>query len=56
MNIIWIFCGIALAGLVMLVFYAVWMCHKAADLASELAMMAGNLQKISELASQIKLP
>ncbi|MGL5405698.1 MAG: hypothetical protein ACRDAX_02745 [Propionibacteriaceae bacterium] len=56
MNIIWIFCVIALAGLVMLVFYAIWMCHKAADLTSELSMMAKNLQQISELASQIKLP
>jgi hypothetical protein len=41
-SVVWVFVfgGIALAGLVMLIAYAVWLAHKASDVMSELGVLA----------------
>jgi hypothetical protein len=45
---------IALAGLIMLVSYAVWLAHKAADLFSELEMLGTRAEELAELLSQLE--
>lgn len=45
---------IALAGLIMLVSYAVWLAHKAADLFSELEMLGRRAEELADLLSQIE--
>ena len=55
---IWVivFAGIALAGLVMLISYAVWLAHKAADVWSEVDMLAVRADELSRLLAQIEVP
>jgi len=55
---IWVivFVGIGLAGLIMLVSYAVWLAHKASDLFSELDMLAVRAGELSDLLAQITVP
>ena len=55
---IWVlvFGGIALAGLVTMIFYAVWLAHKMGDLFSEVAMLAERAEEAAQLVSQVKLP
>lgn len=55
---IWVFVfgGIALAGLVMLVAYAVWLAHKASDVFAELRVLGARSGQIAEVVSQIKMP
>ena len=55
---IWVivFVGIGLAGLIMLISYAVWLAHKASDLFSELDMLAVRAGELSDLLSQITVP
>ncbi|MCE1173358.1 MAG: hypothetical protein LWW77_01970 [Propionibacteriales bacterium] len=45
---------IALAGLIMLVSYAVWLAHKAADLFSELEMLGRRAEELADLLSQLE--
>ncbi len=45
---------IALAGVIMLVSYAVWLAHKAADLFSELEMLGRRAEELADLLSQIE--
>lgn len=45
---------IALAGLIMLVSYAVWLAHKASDLFSELEMLGRRAEELADLLSQIE--
>lgn len=45
---------IALAGVIMLVSYAVWLAHKAADLFSELEMLGTRAEEFAELLSQLE--
>jgi hypothetical protein len=45
---------IALAGLIMLVSYAVWLAHKAADLFSELEMLGTRAEELADLLSQLE--
>ncbi|MCL1838455.1 MAG: hypothetical protein FWG47_03960 [Propionibacteriaceae bacterium] len=52
---IWVFLGIAFAGLVMLIFHAIWLSHKAADLFSEIQMLGTRAQELGELVSQVSL-
>jgi hypothetical protein len=54
---IWVivFVGIALAGLVMLISYAVWLAHKAADVWSEVDMLAVRANELAELVAQIEI-
>lgn len=49
-----VFGGIALAGVVMVVCYGVWLAHKAADVMSELGMVSGQLGQLGELVAQIQ--
>lgn len=52
---IWVlvFGGIALAGLVTVVAYGVWLWHKASDLFSELAMVGTRAGELADLLAQI---
>jgi hypothetical protein len=52
----WVFGGIALAGLITVVSYAVWLVHKASDLMSEVAMVGKRAEELAALVGQIKLP
>ncbi|MDR3069733.1 MAG: hypothetical protein LBU38_01820 [Propionibacteriaceae bacterium] len=52
---VWVFLGIALAGLVMLVSFAVWLAHKAADIFSELQMLGDRAAEMAELVSKLEL-
>ena len=45
---------IAVAGLVMVVSYAVWLWHKASDLFSELEMLGQRAQELADLLAQIR--
>jgi hypothetical protein len=53
--VVWVlvFGGIALAGLVMLICYGVWLAHKAADVLSEIAVLADRADQLAMLLSQI---
>ena len=51
-----VFGGIALAGLVMLISYAVWLAHKASDVWSEVDMLADRANELAELVGQIEVP
>ena len=55
---IWVlvFGGIALAGLVTLVAYAVWLAHKASDLFAEMRVLGKRLGDIAELLGSIEVP
>ena len=57
-SVVWVFIfgGIALAGLVMLIAYAVWLAHKAADVMSELAVLADRGDQLAALLGQIQVP
>jgi hypothetical protein len=56
--VIWVlvFGGIGLVGLIMLISYAVWLAHKAADVMSELAVLADRADQLADLLSQIQSP
>ena len=51
-----LFLVIALAGLAMLVGYAVWLAHKTADVFSELRMLGKQTDQLAELLAQIRVP
>ena len=51
-----IFGGIALAGLITVASYAVWLAHKASDLFSELQMSGKRAEELAALVSQVQLP
>ena len=55
---IWVlvFGGIALAGLIVLISYAVWLAHKAADVMSEVAVLADRTDQLADLLAQIQPP
>ncbi len=53
---VFVFGGIALAGLIMLVCYAVWLAHKTSDVFSELNVLAERTGKMMELLAQIQVP
>jgi hypothetical protein len=57
-GVIWvfIFAGIALAGLVMVVSYAVWLIHKAADVMSEVRVLLDRGGQLTDLIGQIQIP
>jgi hypothetical protein len=56
--VIWVivFVGIALAGLIMCICYAVWLAHKAADVWSEVDMLARRAAEFADLVEQIQVP
>ena len=45
---------IALAGLITLISYAVWLWHKASDLFSELEMLGKRLEELGALLERIQ--
>jgi hypothetical protein len=49
-----VFGGIALAGLIMVASYGVWLWHKASDLFSELEMLGTRAEELAELLGRIK--
>lgn len=49
-----IFAGIAVAGLIVAVSYAVWLWHKASDLFSELEMLGKRADELATLLAQIE--
>ena len=49
-----VFVGIALAGLVMVASYGVWLWHKASDLFSELEMLGKRAEELAALLEQVK--
>ena len=51
-----VFGGIGLAGVIMLISYAVWLAHKASDLFSELDMLAVRAGEFADLVAEIRLP
>ena len=51
-----VFLGIALAGVVMVVSYAIWLAHKAADLFSEIEMLGTRAEELVALLERIELP
>ncbi len=53
---VFVFIGIALAGLIMLIGYAVWLAHKSADVMSELTVLGDRTTKILDLLSRIEMP
>jgi hypothetical protein len=54
-GVIWVavFGGIAVVGLVMLICYGVWLAHKAADVMSEIDVLAERADQLAALLSQI---
>ncbi len=53
---VFVFGGIALAGVVMLVCYGVWLAHKAADVLSEVSVVGDRLGQLADLLAQIETP
>lgn len=51
-----VFGGIALAGLVMVACYAVWLAHKAADLMSEVHQLGRRAAELAGLVGQVQTP
>ena len=51
-----VFAAIALAGLVMVVCYGVWLVHKGSDLMSEVTVVAQRAAQLADLIGQIKPP
>ena len=51
-----VFVGIALAGLVMVIWYAVWLAHKTSDVWSEVSMLADRADELAQLLGQIRIP
>ena len=50
-----VFVGIAVAGLVMVGCYAVWLAHKTSDVLSELGVLADQAGRLAELAGEITM-
>jgi len=57
-GVVWVFVfgGIALVGLVVLIAYAVWLAHKTSDVMSELSVLADRGDQLTELLGQIRVP
>jgi hypothetical protein len=57
-QVVWffVFGGIALVGLGMLVGYAIWLAHKTSDVFSELSMLGERAGELMALAAQIGVP
>jgi hypothetical protein len=53
---VFVFGGIAVAGLVMLVCYGVWLAHKSADVMSELHQLGERASDLAGLLAQVELP
>ena len=58
LRVVWVFVfgGIALVGLIMLVAYGVWLAHKAADVMSEVVVLTDLSDQLADLLGQIRPP
>jgi hypothetical protein len=56
--VVWVFVfgGIALAGLIMLICWIVWLAHKVGDVMSEVGVLADRTSQILDLLGQIQPP
>lgn len=52
---VWVFLAIAVAGLIVMISYGVWLFHKAADVYSEIRMLGKRGQEIQALLEQLEL-
>jgi hypothetical protein len=57
-GVVWVivFGSIAVAGVVMLISYAIWLAHKASDVMSEVTLLLDRTGQLVELLSQIRVP
>lgn len=51
-----LFCAIALAGLIMVACYAVWLAHKTSDVLSEVTVLGERAGQMVDLLAQIEVP
>lgn len=51
-----VFLVLALAGLAMLVGYAVWLAHRTADVLSEVGVLTERAAQLGDLLAQIQVP
>jgi len=51
-----VFAAIAVAGLVLVVSYGVWLAHKTSDVLSEVSVLAERAGQLAELLAQIQPP
>jgi len=51
-----IFGGIAVAGLIMVISYVIWLAHKASDVMSEVVVLGDRAGQLMELVSQVRVP
>jgi len=56
--VLWVivFLVLALAGLAMLVGYAVWLAHRTADVLSEVGVLTERAAQLGDLLAQIQVP
>lgn len=52
---VWVFLAIAVAGLVTMISYGVWLFHKAADVYAELKMLGKRGEELLDLLDQLEL-
>lgn len=52
---VWVLLGIGVAGLVMVVCYAVWLWHKVSDVMAEVAVVTDRLGQVGDLLAQLDL-
>jgi hypothetical protein len=55
--VVWVFVfgGIALAGLVMLVCYAIWLIHKTSDVMSEVRVLLNRGDQLAAIVGEIEV-
>jgi len=53
---VWVFLGIAVAGMVMLICYAVWLAHLTADVLSEVAVLADRSAEFLDVVGHLGAP
>ncbi len=53
---VFVFVGIAIAGLAMVVSYAVWLIHKASDVMSEVRVLFDRGDQLADLLGEIQVP
>lgn len=53
---VFVFGGIALVGLIVVVAYGVWLTHKAADVMSEVGVLSDRADQLADLLGQIQAP
>lgn len=56
MTLALVLAAIALAGLLMLVGYAIWLAHKTSDLLAELKVLAKRGGELGQVVGRIELP